>query len=64
MQPTPICDSAQLIPHALQELKEAVHYRHLLSQLVAMSSLVFGVAATHLHPACFFWPFRHQIGYC
>jgi ABC-type polysaccharide/polyol phosphate export permease len=56
MQPTPIYDSAQLIPHALQELKEAVHYRHLLFQLVRRDILTrykrsfLGVAWTMLSP--------------
>jgi len=56
MQPTPIYDSAQLIPHALQELKEAVRYRHLLFQLVRRDILTrykrsfLGVAWTMLSP--------------
>ena len=56
MQPTPIYDSAQLIPHALQELMEALHYRHLLFQLVRRDILtrykrsVLGVAWTMLNP--------------
>jgi ABC-type polysaccharide/polyol phosphate export permease len=56
MQPTSVYDSAQLIPHALQELKEAVRYRHLLFQLVRRDILsrykrsVLGVAWTMLSP--------------
>jgi len=56
MQPPPIYDSAQLIPHALQELKEAVRYRHLLFQLVRRDILTrykrsfLGVAWTMLSP--------------
>ncbi len=56
MQPTSIYDSDQLIPHALQELKEAVHYRHLLYQLVRRDILTrykrsfLGVAWTMLNP--------------
>jgi homopolymeric O-antigen transport system permease protein len=56
MQPIPIYDSAQLIPHALQELKEALHYRHLLFQLVRRDILTrykrsfLGVAWTMLSP--------------
>jgi ABC-type polysaccharide/polyol phosphate export permease len=56
MQPTPLYDSAQLIPHALQELKEAVNYRHLLFQLVRRDILsrykrsFLGVAWTMLSP--------------
>jgi len=56
MQPTSIYDSAQLVPHALQELKEAVRYRHLLYQLVRRDILTrykrsfLGVAWTMLSP--------------
>jgi ABC-type polysaccharide/polyol phosphate export permease len=56
MQSTPIYDSAQLIPHALQELKEAMRYRHLLFQLVRRDILTrykrsfLGVAWTMLSP--------------
>ncbi len=56
MQTTPIYDSAQLIPHALQELKEAFNYRHLLFQLVRRDILTryrrsfLGVAWTMLSP--------------
>jgi ABC-type polysaccharide/polyol phosphate export permease len=56
MQSTPIYDSAQLIPHALQELKEAINYRHLLFQLVRRDILTryrrsfLGVAWTMLSP--------------
>jgi ABC-type polysaccharide/polyol phosphate export permease len=56
MQTPPIYDSAQLIPHALQELKEAVRYRHLLFQLVRRDILTrykrsfLGVAWTMLSP--------------
>jgi ABC-type polysaccharide/polyol phosphate export permease len=56
MQPTPIYDSAQLTPHALQELKEALNYRHLLFQLVRRDILTryrrsfLGVAWTMLNP--------------
>jgi ABC-type polysaccharide/polyol phosphate export permease len=56
MQPTPVYDSAQLIPHALQELKEAFNYRHLLFQLVRRDILTryrrsfLGVAWTMLNP--------------
>jgi ABC-type polysaccharide/polyol phosphate export permease len=56
MQPITIYDSAQLIPHALQELKEAVRYRHLLYQLVRRDILTrykrsyLGVAWTMLNP--------------
>jgi ABC-type polysaccharide/polyol phosphate export permease len=56
MQPTPIYDSAQLIPHALQELKEAVGHRHLIFQLVRRDILTrykrsfLGVAWTMLSP--------------
>ncbi len=56
MQSTPVYDSAQLTPHALQELKEAVHYRHLLFQLVRRDILTrykrsfLGVAWTMLNP--------------
>ena len=56
MQPTQIYDSAQLIPHALQELREAVRYRHLLFQLVRRDLLTrykrsfLGVAWTMLSP--------------
>jgi hypothetical protein len=34
MRPTPVYDLGQLIPQALQELLEALHYRNLLNQLV------------------------------
>ncbi len=56
MQPIPIYDSAQLVPHALQELKEAVNYRHLLFQLIRRDLLTrykrsfLGVAWTMLSP--------------
>jgi ABC-type polysaccharide/polyol phosphate export permease len=56
MQTTPVYDSAQLIPHALQELREAVNYRHLLYQLVRRDLLTrykrsfLGVAWTMLSP--------------
>jgi ABC-type polysaccharide/polyol phosphate export permease len=56
MQPTPVYDSGQLVPHALQELKEAVRYRHLLFQLVRRDILTrykrsfLGVAWTMLSP--------------
>lgn len=56
MQTTPVYDSAQLIPHALQELKEAIHYRHLLYQLVRRDLLTrykrsfLGVVWTMLSP--------------
>ncbi len=56
MQDKPIYDSAQLIPHALQELKEAIRYRHLLYQLVRRDILTrykrsyLGVAWTMLGP--------------
>jgi ABC-type polysaccharide/polyol phosphate export permease len=56
MQSAPIYDSAQLIPHALQEFKEAVNYRHLLFQLVRRDILTryrrsfLGVAWTMLNP--------------
>jgi ABC-type polysaccharide/polyol phosphate export permease len=56
MQSTPIYDSDQLIPHALQELKEAMRYRHLLFQLVRRDILTrykrsfLGVAWTMLSP--------------
>jgi ABC-type polysaccharide/polyol phosphate export permease len=56
MTQTTVYDSAQLIPHALQELKEAVRYRHLLYQLVRRDILTrykrsyLGVAWTMLNP--------------
>ena len=56
MQSTPIYDSGQLIPHALQELKEAFNYRHLLFQLIRRDILTryrrsfLGVAWTMLSP--------------
>jgi ABC-type polysaccharide/polyol phosphate export permease len=56
MQPNSTYDSAQLIPHALQELKEAVRYRHLLYQLVRRDILTrykrsfLGVAWTMISP--------------
>jgi len=56
MQPTPYYDSAQLVPHALQELKEAFKYRYLLFQLVRRDLLTrykrsfLGVAWTMLNP--------------
>jgi ABC-type polysaccharide/polyol phosphate export permease len=56
MQQTPIYDSAQLIPHALQELKETANYRHLLFQLIRRDLLTrykrsfLGVAWTMLSP--------------
>ncbi len=56
MQTTPVYDSAQLVPHALQELKQAVSYRHLLFQLIRRDLLTrykrsfLGVAWTMLNP--------------
>jgi ABC-type polysaccharide/polyol phosphate export permease len=56
MQPTPVYDSAQLVPHALQELREAFNYRNLLFQLVRRDILtryrrsILGVAWTMLNP--------------
>src|SRR5512140_3590826 len=56
MQPIPVYDSAELIPHALQELKEAFSYRYLLFQLVRRDLLtrykrsLLGVAWTMLNP--------------
>jgi ABC-type polysaccharide/polyol phosphate export permease len=56
MQSTTIYDSAQLVPHALQELREAINYRHLLFQLIRRDILtryrrsVLGVAWTMLNP--------------
>ena len=56
MQPDSVYDSAQLIPHALQEFKEALNYRHLLFQLVRRDILTryrrsfLGVAWTMLSP--------------
>lgn len=56
MQTTPIYNSDLLIPHALQELKEAFNYRHLLFQLVRRDILTryrrsfLGVAWTMLSP--------------
>jgi ABC-type polysaccharide/polyol phosphate export permease len=56
MRPTPVYDSGQLIPHALQELLEALHYRNLLYQLVRRDILtrykrsILGVAWTMLNP--------------
>jgi ABC-type polysaccharide/polyol phosphate export permease len=56
MQPIPVYDSAQQVPHALQELKEALTHRHLLFQLVRRDILTrykrsfFGVAWTMLNP--------------
>ena len=56
MRPTPVYDSGQLIPHALQELLEALHYHHLLYQLVRRDILTrykrstLGVAWTMLNP--------------
>lgn len=56
MQHSTVYDSGQLIPHALQELKEAVHYRHLLYQLIRRDILTrykrsyLGVAWTMLNP--------------
>lgn len=56
MQPASVYDSAQLIPHALQEFKEALKYRHLLFQLVRRDILTryrrsfLGVAWTMLSP--------------
>ena len=56
MQPTSIYDSAQMIPHALQELKEAVSHRNLIFQLVRRDILTrykrsfLGVAWTMLSP--------------
>jgi ABC-type polysaccharide/polyol phosphate export permease len=56
MQTTQIYDSAQLIPHALQELREALRYRHLIFQLVRRDIVTrykrsfLGVAWTMLSP--------------
>jgi ABC-type polysaccharide/polyol phosphate export permease len=56
MQPASIYDSARLIPHALQEFKEVLNYRHLLFQLVRRDILTrykrsfLGVAWTMLNP--------------
>ena len=56
MQPASVYDSAQLIPHALQEFKEALNYRHLIFQLVRRDILTryrrsfLGVAWTMLSP--------------
>ncbi len=56
MQPIPYYNSAQLVPHALQELKEAVNYRYLIFQLVRRDLLTrykrsfLGVAWTMLSP--------------
>src|SRR5512138_2265592 len=56
MQPVPVYDSAQLIPHALQELKEALNYRFLIVQLARRDILArykrsfLGVAWTMLSP--------------
>ncbi|MGA2489975.1 MAG: ABC transporter permease, partial [Anaerolineales bacterium] len=56
MQTIPIYDSAQKVPHALQELKEAVGHRHLIFQLVRRDILTrykrsfLGVAWTMLNP--------------
>jgi ABC-type polysaccharide/polyol phosphate export permease len=56
MERIPVYDSAQLVPHALQELKEAVNYRHLIFQLVRRDLLArykrsfLGVAWTMLNP--------------
>ena len=56
MQSTTTYDSAQLVPHALQELREAINYRHLLFQLVRRDILTryrrsfLGVAWTMLNP--------------
>jgi ABC-type polysaccharide/polyol phosphate export permease len=56
MQNLPVYDSSQLVPHALQELKQAVSYRHLLYQLVRRDLLTrykrsfLGVAWTMLNP--------------
>ena len=56
MQSTTTYDSAQLVPHALQELREAINYRHLLFQLIRRDILtryrrsVLGVAWTMLNP--------------
>lgn len=56
MQSNTIYDSAQLVPHALQELREAINYRHLLFQLVRRDILTryrrsfLGVAWTMLNP--------------
>ncbi len=56
MQTLPIYDSAQKVPHALQELKEAFSHRHLIFQLVRRDILtrykrsVLGVAWTMLSP--------------
>ncbi len=56
MQNLPIYDSAQRVPHALQELQEAVGHRHLIFQLVRRDILTrykrsfLGVAWTMLNP--------------
>jgi ABC-type polysaccharide/polyol phosphate export permease len=56
MQTTPIYDSAQKVPHALQELQEALGHRHLIYQLVRRDILTrykrsfLGVAWTMLNP--------------
>jgi ABC-type polysaccharide/polyol phosphate export permease len=56
MQSTPVYDSAQLVPHALQELREAFNYRHLLFQLIRRDILtryrrsILGVTWTMLNP--------------
>jgi ABC-2 type transport system permease protein len=56
MQSQHVYDSAQLTPHAIQELKEALNYRHLLFQLVRRDILTrykrsfLGVAWTMLSP--------------
>ena len=56
MQTTPIYDFAQKVPHALQELQEAVGHRHLIFQLVRRDILTrykrsfLGVAWTMLNP--------------
>ncbi len=56
MQSTSVYDSAQKVPHALQELTEAVGHRHLIFQLVRRDILTrykrsfLGVAWTMLSP--------------
>ena len=56
MQTTPIYDSAQKVPHALQEFQEAIGHRHLIFQLVRRDILTrykrsfLGVAWTMLNP--------------
>jgi ABC-type polysaccharide/polyol phosphate export permease len=56
MQTVPIYDSARKVPHALQELQEAVSHQHLIFQLVRRDILTrykrsfLGVAWTMLNP--------------